>query len=72
MPASGNKILIASPRNIELRSRKLLIRARSVSSRLSLRHDISEVVERNVRAPGNDGVAGRLLTDAELVDPARR
>ena len=72
VPASGNKILIATPWKIELSPREMVMRARRVSSQLSLRNDINDLVERNVRAPGNDGVAGRLLIDAELVDPARR
>ena len=71
VPASGNKILIASPRNIDLSQQEIMIRARSVTSRLSLRFDIGEVVERNLRALGNDGVAGRLLTDSELVKAER-
>ena len=71
VPASGNKILIASPAAIELSSQEMLMRARSVTSRHSLRHDISELIERNLRAPGNDGVAGRLLTDAEVVKAIR-
>ena len=71
VPASGNKILIASPRNIDFSQQEIMIRARSVTSRLSLRFDIGEVVERNLRAPGNDGVAGRLLTDAEPVKAER-
>ena len=71
VPASGNKILIASPRNIDLSQQEIMIRARSVTSRLSLRFDIGEVVERNLRTLGNDGVAGRLLTDAELVKAER-
>ena len=71
VPASGNKILIASPRSVEMSQQEMMIRARAVTSRLSLRFDISEVVERNLRPPGNDGVAGRLLTDAELVKSDR-
>ena len=71
VPASGNKLLIASPRTLDLSQRELATRARTVSSRNSLRYDISELVERNVRAPGNDGLDGRLLTDAEIVDARR-
>ncbi len=71
VPASGNKILFASPRTIDLSAQEMLIRARAVTSRLSLRFDIADVVERNLRPAGNDGVAGRLLTDAELGKSAR-
>ena len=69
VPASGNKILIACPWKVDLSHEEQVMRARGVSSRLSLQHDISDVVARNVRAPGDDGVKGRLLTDAELVKP---
>ena len=72
VPASGNKILIAAPWKIQLSPREMATRARKVSSQLSLRSDINDLVERNIRAPGNDGVAGRLLTDAEIVEPASR
>jgi spermidine synthase len=72
VPASGNKILIACPWKIEIPGHQLLVRARSVSAEHSLRYDIVEVVERNVRAPGEDGLAGDLLKDAEIVAPARR
>lgn len=72
VPGSGNKILIACPWRIDLTSQELLFRARNVTARLALRYDISELMTRNLRAPGNDGVAGRLLTDAEVLEAARR
>jgi spermidine synthase len=72
VPASGNKLLVALPRKTEQTTAELLTRARTVASDLSLRHDIAELVERNVRAPGNDGTAGRLLTDADVVETLKR
>jgi len=71
VPASGNKLVIACPWNIDISHEAQMVRARGVTSRFSLQHDITDVVARNVRPPGNDGVSGRLLTDAELVKPTR-
>jgi spermidine synthase len=72
VPASGNKILIACPWRIDIPDLEMTSRARSVSSQLRLRNDILELVERNVREPGQDGMTGRLLTDAELLEGAQR
>ena len=72
VPASGNKILIAAPWKFQLSPREMVMRARQVSSQHALRNEINELVEQNVRAPGNDGVAGRLLTDAAAAEPGPR
>lgn len=72
VPTSGNKILIACPRKIEMADYQMLARARNVSSTLALRSDIAEIVERHVRGPGTDGEVGQLLTDAEHTKPMRR
>jgi spermidine synthase len=69
---SGNKILIASPTKLELPQHELVTRARAVSHQLKLRNDLTEVAERNIRLPGEDGDAGKLLTDADAALPASR
>jgi spermidine synthase len=61
---SGNKILIASPAKYALTQAELVRRAHAVTRRLRLRHDIGEVAEQHMRAPGIDGESGRVLTDA--------
>jgi spermidine synthase len=63
---SGNKIVIATPDKRELPHYELVERADDISRRLELRHGIAEVAERNLRTPGEDGVSGKLLTDAEV------
>ena len=63
---SGNKILIAMPAKSEASDYELVHRAREVSRKLKLRYDVTEVAERNLRLPGDDGVAGKLLLDAEV------
>jgi spermidine synthase len=69
---SGNKILIATPVEANLSHRELVSRARNVSHKMRLRNDLTAVAERSLRPPGEDGVAGRLLTDTELPEPAQR
>ena len=64
--ASGNKILIATADRRELPQYVLMERAERISRKLGLRHDFSEVAARSLRLPGEDGVAGELLTDAEV------
>ena len=63
---SGNKILIATVARRELSHFELIDRAQKVARKLKLRHDVSEIAERNMRAPGEDGIAGKLLLDAEV------
>ncbi len=63
---SGNKILIATEARRELSHFELIDRAQKVARKLKLRHDVSEIAERNMRAPGEDGIAGKLLLDAEI------
>jgi spermidine synthase len=63
---SGNKIVIATPDKRELPHYELVERAQDISRKLELRHAIAEVAERNLRTPGEDGVQGKLLTDAEV------
>jgi spermidine synthase len=63
---SGNKIVIATPDKRELAQHVLLERAEAISRQLELRDDFSEVVTRSLRAPGQDGEEGKLLTDAEV------
>ena len=62
---SGNKILIATPERRHVPEFELTERAHRITRKLELRHDIVEVVERNLRLPGEDGDAGKLLIDAE-------
>jgi spermidine synthase len=69
---SGNKILIATAARRELSHFELIDRAQKVARKLKLRHDVSEIAERNMRAPGEDGIAGKLLLDAEVgAEPVR-
>ena len=69
---SGNKILVAMPTKRQIRDDELVERARRVARKLELRHDLVEIAQRNVRAPGEDGANGKLLTDAEVgAAPAR-
>jgi spermidine synthase len=63
---SGNKILIALPAKSELSDHELVYRAGEVSRKLKLRYDVTEVAERNMRPPGDDGVEGKLLLDADV------
>jgi spermidine synthase len=64
--ASANKIVLASRAEQDIRRLGLAARVRSVSLRLELRQDLTEVVMTNLRPPGMDGAEGRLLTDADL------
>ena len=63
---SGNKIVIAMPAASEVSPYELVHRASEVSRKLKLRYDVTEVAERNLRLPGDDGVAGKLLLDADI------
>jgi spermidine synthase len=63
---SGNKIVVATADKRELPQYELVERAQRISRKLQLRHGIAEVVEHNVRTPGEDGTSGKLLTDAEV------
>jgi spermidine synthase len=63
---SGNKIVIATPDKRELPHYELVERAQDISRTLELRHAIADVAERNLRTPGEDGVQGKVLTDAEV------
>jgi spermidine synthase len=63
---SGNKIVVATPDKREVPHYELVERAQKVSYRLELRHSVTEVAEHNLRAPGEDGATGKLLTDAEV------
>jgi hypothetical protein len=69
---SGNKILIATTAQRDLSHYELLDRAHKVTRKLELRHSVSEIAERNLRAPGEDGVAGKLLVDAEVGEAIAR
>jgi spermidine synthase len=69
---SGNKIVIATAVRHELSHYELVHRAQKVSRKLKLRHSVTEVAERNMRTPGEDGVAGKLLTDAEVAEALAR
>jgi len=69
---SGNKILIATRTEAKLPDWDVVSRAQAVTRKHRLRNDLTEVAERNLRAPGNDGVEGRLLTDAGVAAPAAR
>jgi spermidine synthase len=62
---SGNKLLVASEHKHELPHYELVARANRVTRQMRLRHDITEVAERNIRSPGGDGETGKLLTDAD-------
>lgn len=62
---SGNKLLLASEHKHELPHYELVTRANRITHRLKLRNDITEVAERYVRSPGEDGATGKLLTDAD-------
>lgn len=64
VPSSGNKLVIASSRDPGLSGWQLVARAREVSQRLQLRHDLAEIVEHGLRPPGEDGATGVVLTDA--------
>ncbi|MCC6531015.1 MAG: fused MFS/spermidine synthase [Burkholderiales bacterium] len=68
---SGNKLLIASKRPLHLSHREIVARVRAASQRLQLRHDLTEVAERNMRPPGVDGESGKLLTDAQVDEAVR-
>lgn len=63
---SGNKILIATPERRDHAHYELVERAQRISRKLELRHSITEVIERNLRLPGEDGETGKVLTDAEV------
>jgi len=67
---SGNKILIAMRSETRLSDWDVVNRAQAVTRKLRLRNDLTEVAERNLRLPGNDGVEGRLLTDTPVPAPA--
>lgn len=69
---SGNKILVATTTRRELTQHELAWKAQSVGRNLRLRHGLAEVVERNIRLPGEDGTTGNLLTDAEVSEATAR
>lgn len=69
---SGNKLLVAADNKHQLSHREIIARATRVTQRMRLRNDLTEIAERNIRTPGNDGVEGKLLVDADAPQPVRQ
>lgn len=63
---SANKILLATASKREISDSQLAVRARTVSRRLELRHDLSNSDAYNLRTPEADGASGKVLTDAAV------
>ena len=60
----GNKIVVACPRKRQLPIGDLMRRCHVLTRELELRTNLAELIQSGFRVPGEDGVDGRVLTDA--------
>ena len=60
-----NKLVFAFPGREGLARERVVARARELSARLALRHDLGALVERGFRPPGRDGEGARVLLDRD-------
>jgi spermidine synthase len=59
---SGNKILLASEQPARP-DYEIVARARALTQKLKLKHDLGEIANQHMRPPGIDGETGEVLTD---------
>jgi spermidine synthase len=65
MPGGGNKLVIALPWKPAPTVAELVQSARVLTQSLGMRYDLGQMAAQGYRAPGIDGMSGRILTDAQ-------
>jgi len=65
VPGVGNKILLALPRKQKIEKAHLTRRAAEISRQNHFGFDLGQCVKSGFRGPGEDGLQGRVLKDAD-------